>query len=127
MSEFANKIIEASNTVSLGNSNWYGRNTIGSMFIDGDCVTFPDMGYPQEDYDKEFLAVTGVTRMEYVDGYGGEGCGDEYWKVWRFFNDKGEEALIQFCGSYASYDGSYYDRAIEVRPYTKTVTAYRKV
>ena len=48
-----------------------------------------------------------------VDRYGGEGKGDQYWKVYHFID---HEVYIQFDGWYASHSGSEYEQMFEVTP-----------
>lgn len=64
----------------------------------------------------------GIT-LDYVDGYGGEGEGDTYYKVYKF-TGQGEEVYLKFYGYYQSYDGATYEGFKQVQPTTKTVTVY---
>ena len=75
----------------------------------------------------ESLETSGIS-FEYCDNYGGEGQGDEYWRVYKFSN-KGtcEFCHVKFDGSYNSYDGSEYDDWFFVEPKQVTVTQYVKV
>jgi len=62
----------------------------------------------------------------YVDSYGGEGQGDEYWSVYEFTLDE-EKVYVKFNGYYQSYNGSEYDAYFFVEPKEKVVTEYVKV
>ncbi len=62
--------------------------------------------------------------FECVDDFGGEGKGDEYYKVFYF---KDHDVYIQFDGWYASHSGSEYDSMFEVKPEQVTITQYKRV
>lgn len=64
-------------------------------------------------------------RFEFVDRYGGEDQGSDYWSVYSF-NDSNEVVFIQFQGWYASYDGSTFDEFYQVQPVEKTITVFEK-
>lgn len=59
--------------------------------------------------------------VECVDSYGGEGEGDDYYSVYRFFE---HDVFIKFQGWYQSFNGSEYDHMLEVRPKEVTITKY---
>jgi hypothetical protein len=61
-----------------------------------------------------------------VDSYGGEGCGEEYWSVYKFSRDQ-EVVYVKFEGYYTSYDGSTYQGFIFVEPREVMVTQYFEV
>ena len=67
-------------------------------------------------------------KFEFVEHYGGQGQGDEYWTVYKFTtqNDEApnEEFYIQFEGFYQSYNGADFTGFREVTPREKTVTVY---
>jgi len=60
-----------------------------------------------------------------VDSYGGEGEGEDYWSVYKFYRDE-EAVYVKFDGSYQSYDGSTYDSWFFVVPKAVKVTQYFK-
>jgi hypothetical protein len=60
-----------------------------------------------------------------VEHYGGEGEGDEYYRVYSF-SIAGETLFIKFDGSYQSYVGAEYGRMFFVTPKSVTVTKYFK-
>jgi len=64
-------------------------------------------------------------RFEFVDRYGGEDQGSDYWSVYSF-NDSNEVVFIQFQGWYTSYDGSTFDEFYQVQPVEKTITVFEK-
>jgi hypothetical protein len=89
----------------------------------------PKEGFCFNDEDDEkFLTLVkklGLT-FECVAEYGGEGCGDEYWTVYKF-ESEGETTFVKFDGWYASYQGSEYDNWFYVEPREVLVTRYFKV
>lgn len=64
--------------------------------------------------------------LKYVDSYGGEGKGEEYWCV--FSVSDGETIRsIQMDGSYSSYgDGGQLDEWFEVFPEQEMVTVWKR-
>ena len=64
-------------------------------------------------------------RFEFVDRYGGEDQGSDYWSVYSFTNGM-EAVFIKFDGWYASYEGSTYDSFYEVQAVEKTITVFEK-
>lgn len=68
--------------------------------------------------------VSGLGTLTYVDDYGGEGGGDEYWVV---FSLKDDELMRWFRmdGWYQSYAGGEFDSNLkEVSPKQKTITVW---
>jgi len=61
--------------------------------------------------------------FEYVDNYGGEGQGDDYWSVYSFTRGD-EKVYVKFNGWYASYNGSEYNEWFFVDPREKTIIVY---
>lgn len=63
-----------------------------------------------------------------VDGYGGEGRGDDYWGVFSL-SKNGETVYVMLSGSYVSYDGADLDNMhwTIVEPYEKTVRDWKNV
>lgn len=59
-----------------------------------------------------------------VEKFGGEGRGDDYYRVFHFTD---HDVYIQFDGWYASHQGSEYERMFEVKPEQITVTQYKQV
>jgi hypothetical protein len=70
------------------------------------------------------LAV-GVT-FEYVDSYGGEGLGEDFWSVYKFAKGV-NSVLVKFDGSYQSYNGSEYDSWYFVEGREVQVTQFYKI
>lgn len=63
--------------------------------------------------------------FEFIDHYGGEAQGSDYWTVYKFTdNNTGEEVYIKFDGWYASYNGAEYTDCFVVQPKEKTITVY---
>lgn len=73
---------------------------------------------------RNVLSDAGIT-FQFVDRYGGEDQGSDYWSVYSF-TDGMEVVFIQFQGWYASYEGSTYDEFFEVTPVEKTITVFEK-
>lgn len=71
---------------------------------------------------KEEFAKLG--KFEMVEDFGGEGQGDDYYKVYHFID---HDVYIQFQGWYASHAGSEYEEMYEVRPEQVTKTEYCQV
>ena len=65
-----------------------------------------------------------VPDLKIIEVYGGEGAGDEYWKIFSF---KGE--TLRFNATWVSWDGVYTDEAtIElVEPHQVMTTVYKAV
>lgn len=62
---------------------------------------------------------------EHLDGYGGEGCGEDFWSVYEFTDvETQEKCVVKFDGWYASYVGSEFTEMREVRPVERVVTFY---
>ena len=64
--------------------------------------------------------------VEYVESFGGEGSGDDYWTVYKISNTT-ETTYIRFQGWYASYHGAEFTETHEVKPIQVTVTQYELV
>lgn len=63
--------------------------------------------------------------FEFVDRYGGEDQGSDYWSVYSF-SDGMQVVFIEFQGWYASYDGSTFDEFYEVQAIEKTIIVFEK-
>ncbi len=61
-----------------------------------------------------------------VYSFGGEGQGDEYFKVIEFMSGT-ESALVQFDGYYQSYSGSDFRSMFLVEPYEYRETRYKEI
>lgn len=61
--------------------------------------------------------------LVFVEHYGGEAMGSEYYSVIRFTCDN-ETVLAKFSGLYQSHYGTDYIRWRFVEPVTKTITVY---
>lgn len=73
---------------------------------------------------KNFAAEKGIKSLTSVDSYGGEGCGEVYYSVYKFENSAGEVAYVKFDGSYYSYDGATFDSWFFVKPVERMVVQY---
>lgn len=61
--------------------------------------------------------------IKYIDNYGGEDMGSEYWSIYKFSRN-GVELYIKFEGYYASHYGSEYQGYKFVKPVEKTIIVY---
>ena len=68
------------------------------------------------------VKIDGV-ETKYIDSYGGEGQGEEYWGVYSFKRDE-ETVYVKAHGTYASYCGSEYEGWYFVTPREQTITVY---
>jgi hypothetical protein len=85
---------------------------------------YQDVGYLLDKDSFQRYCELKVTHT-YVDHYGGEGQGDDYWSVVKFTdNSSGEEVLVRFNGWYLSYSGAEYTDFDFVTPKQKMVTFY---
>lgn len=75
----------------------------------------------------EALVKLGVKSIKSVDQYGGEGQGEQYYNIFKYTFEDGEETFIKFEGWYASYCGSEYQEAYIVVPVEVMVTQYKQV
>lgn len=73
---------------------------------------------------RKLLSDASIT-FEFVDRYGGEDQGSDYWSVYSF-SDGMQVVFIQFQGWYASYEGSTYEEFYEVQPVEKIITVFEK-
>lgn len=71
---------------------------------------------------RKVLSDAGIT-FQFVDRYGGEDQGSDYWSVYSF-SDGMQVVFIKFYGWYASHYGSEYQGFKIVTPQEKTVTVY---
>lgn len=63
--------------------------------------------------------------FEQKDQFGGEGQGEDYYSVYRFFTAE-DECYIKFGGWYQSYSGADYSEFFVVKPVERMVTFYEK-
>jgi GTP cyclohydrolase III len=77
---------------------------------------------------REFHDLPEIGNVDVIDSYGGEGQGENWYKVY-FFKDHNVYAKLE--GYYTSYDGvSFYngwDCLFEVMPSEKTIVVYDTV
>lgn len=71
---------------------------------------------------KKELDNEGVAYEE-VDKHGGEGEGDDYFRIYKF-TDGAEVVFVRFQGWYASYHGSEYSGYYFVEPEEKSIIVY---
>jgi hypothetical protein len=74
---------------------------------------------------KSKLQLLGIDMVS-VYHYGGEGQGEQYYKVWKFSRDK-EEVYFKFNGYYQSYNGATYDEYFQVKPKEVQVIQYEPI
>lgn len=90
--------------------------------LDGERV-YPNAKYGTKKYDTIINKILGT--IEVVDKYGGEGKGEDWWKIY-YFSD--HNIYIKIKGYYQSYLGiEFYDgwdSCSEVTPKEKTITVY---
>lgn len=87
-----------------------------------------------EGYEKRFKERTGKSiddvdnglMFTFIEHYGGEDCGADYYSVYRVSNEEGHEAYVKFQGWYQSYVGSEYREWYFVEPVEKFVTVYER-
>ena len=93
-----------------------------------------ESNYPEKgskwtgDFENVVLAKAdelGIT-VDFVDNFGGEGQGDDYWSVYSF-TDGDNVVYVQFDGWYASYNGSDYSEWFFVESKEVVVTQFLKV
>jgi hypothetical protein len=89
------------------------------------CEHFEDLDSEGsvETYPTPFGAVT----VEVLDSFGGEGQGDDYWRVYKLELEDGTSTIIRRNGWYASYEGSSWDNFEEVKPVQVMVTQWESV
>lgn len=80
------------------------------------------------DFENEVLNKASALNLQvdFVDSYGGEEQGKDYWAVYSF-TDGQEVVYVQFDGWYASYNGSEYEEWFFVEPKQVTVTQFFKI
>jgi hypothetical protein len=71
------------------------------------------------------FAAVGIT-FEYMDDYGGEDQGKDYWSVYSF-TDKTDKVYVKFNGWYQSYNGSEFSEFFFVQPKEVKVIQYFNV
>ena len=79
---------------------------------------------PYDLMHKEYYNSLGIGPFKVIDKYGGEGKGDEWWKVF-YFED--HDVYMKITGWHTSHHGVDFDgweEASEVRPIEKTITVY---
>ena len=89
--------------------------------------------YPEEDskwngdFENEVLSKADELELTvtFVDNFGGEGQGEDYWSVYSF-TDGDNVVYVQFDGWYASYNGSEYSEWFFVKPKQVVVTKFYK-
>jgi hypothetical protein len=77
------------------------------------------------DFNEDFIKCYDLIKDgKIVDSYGGEGKGDNYYKIWYF---PSQEVYLKFDGYYNSYDGAQFTGTYEVLPKEKTITVYEYI
>ena len=65
-------------------------------------------------------------KSQFVKQFGGEGKGDDYYSIFRFYNDF-EELFVKFDGYYSSYDDSSFSSWFYVYPEQVLITEYFEI
>jgi hypothetical protein len=103
----------------------------GSLLENGmpeDQITEGYDGYALEEYFEysDVKPFNGYTIQE-IEHFGGEGQGDEMWKVFSISKDGEKDAYFRVQGFYNSWNGTEWNYEIDlVQPYEVTVTQWRK-
>ena len=111
-----NKILDAKYK-SFETDNEYP--TIDDIFFNSDYSSSNE----RELADLNFALYHANINVEYVDSYGGEGMGDEYWTVYKFTRDD-ETQYLKFDGWYRSYVGTEFNERRWVKPVEVLVTKF---
>lgn len=69
---------------------------------------------------------TSLGLLKEIDDYGGEGKGDEYWKVYSLTQGR-VTRTFKLDGYWQSYSGGEYDEFYEVTPEPKTITVWKRI
>lgn len=69
---------------------------------------------------------TSLGTLKEIDSYGGEGRGEEYWKVFSLTQGT-TTRTFKLDGYYSSYSEGGYDEFYEVTPELKTITVWTRV
>lgn len=117
--EIQDKIDEVSDSSKIGMSVFY--RDFDSMEFDwcseskktilpsGISVSKDENGYT-DGWGDNIISLDNIgIRVEIVDGYGGQGKGDEYWGVAKLSDSFENEVNFMVSGWYASYDGARCD------------------
>lgn len=107
---------------SFAYEEWYETENDHIQEIYNKWKLEPDMwkkGVPE----KEVLNYLGVGTYKVVDSYGGEGCGETWYKVFHFTD---HNVYIRIDGFYQSYNGTefYSGYGREVFPQEKTIVVF---
>ncbi len=104
------------------------KSKLESIISDWDVANLffcEDFDPRSDDFDDDAREVISQYTIRVEDMFGGEGCGDNYWVVYKFEPVNGDPAFyIKFDGWYQSYNGSEYDDWFYVEPKEVTVTQY---
>ena len=116
--------------INQGDYNWkqslmYGfpslSNRLSEIFSRSFEVRFKEKtGKSIDDIDNGLM-------FTFVEHYGGEDCGADYYAVYRISDEEGHEAYVKFQGWYQSYVGSEYREWYFVEPVDKFVTVYERI
>lgn len=80
-------------------------------------ISWEDLGYDNVDWENLLFGKVEVTAQ-----YGGEGKGEEYYKVYHFVD---HDVYIRIDGFYQSYNGAeFHEAPYEVKPIQKTIIVY---
>lgn len=82
------------------------------------CSEMMEGNYNQSDF-KEL-------NVESVSSYGGEGEGDDFYRVYSFTDEDTDPVYVKFQGWYASYHGAEFTEWYFVEPKEKTAIVYNK-
>ena len=96
-----------------------------ALYLDNNRDFVEELMYKGK-YETVWVNIPGVP-FEYrsIESYGGEGCGDNYWKLFEVrLPGETETALVRLNGWYSSYYGVDYSDYQFVTPRQKTITVY---
>lgn len=110
------------------------ENAIESHVFVSEGTTYKGEPYRYENYGwgewdgKGVVQVEGVGAVKLVEQAGGEGEGDSAHLVFEVTDGDGVVKLYKMDGSYASYDGFYWDGPFtEAELVTKTIQVYESI
>ena len=117
--------------INQGNYNWKYSLMYGFNLTSGERLS----EFFREGYEKRFKEKTGKSINDidngllftFIEHYGGEDCGVDYYSVYRISDEEGHEAYVKFQGWYQSYVGSEYREWYFVEPVDKFVTVYERI
>lgn len=100
------------------------KDDVAKMLDELDSSDINEFFYSEAGDHMEALAEADFD-YEWVDSFGGEGQGDQYWSVYKF--TRGDEVVyVEFYGWYASYSGAEFTEWFVVKPKEVTVIKWKR-